>query len=84
MKSFEELVHEQMQIMDKLLHMQTELDRYQELEEELRLIKNEVDLQSVQDDINEIKEELQTVQNIFMQLTERVIESYQSKPISHL
>ncbi|OCA82484.1 hypothetical protein F7984_03070 [Pradoshia sp. D12] len=79
MKSFEELVNEQMVIMDKLLHMQTELDRYMELEEELRNRKNDEDLLCVQDDISEMKRELDTIQTIFMQLTEKVIESYQSK-----
>lgn len=79
MKSFEELVNEQMLIMDKLLNMQTELDRYRELEEELRNRKKEQDLLSVQDDIMVMKKELNSIQNIFMQLTERVIESYQTK-----
>ena len=79
MKRFEELVNEQMLIMDKLLNMQTELDRYRELEEELRNRKKEQDLLSVQDDIMEMKKELNSIQNIFMQLTERVIESYQTK-----
>ncbi|PQD94737.1 hypothetical protein CYL18_12250 [Pradoshia eiseniae] len=79
MKSFEELVNEQMLIMDKLLSMQTELDRYRELEEELRNRKKEQDLLSVQDDIMEMKKELNSIQNLFMQLTERVIESYQTK-----
>jgi|GEM_PF-1320220 len=79
MKSFEELVNEQMLIMDKLLSMQTELDRYRELEEELRNRKKEKDLLSVQDDIMEMKKELNSIQNLFMQLTERVIESYQTK-----
>ena len=79
MKSFEELVNEQMIIMDKLLNMQTELDRYRELEEELRHRKKEQDLLSIQDDIMEMKKELNSIQNLFMQLTERVIESYQTK-----
>ena len=82
MKSFEELVNEQMVIMDKLLHMQTELDRYMDLEEELRNRKNTLDLVSVQEDISEMKRELDTIQAIFMQLTEKVIESYQSKTAS--
>ena len=84
MKSFEELVNEQMVIMDKLLHMQTELDRYMELEEELRNRKDPSDLVSVQEDIIEMKRELDTIQTIFMQLTEKVIESYQSKATSEL
>ncbi len=84
MKSFEELVNEQMEIMDKLLHMQTELDRYMDLEEELRNRKNHADLLTVQDDISEMKKELDTIQTIFMQLTEKVIESYQAKSVSEL
>ena len=84
MKSFEELVNEQMIIMDKLLHMQTELDRYMDLEEELRNRKNATDLVSVQEDITEMKRELDSIQTIFMQLTEKVIESYQSKAASEL
>ena len=84
MKSFEELVNEQMVIMDKLLHMQTELDRYMDLEEELRNRKTDIELLSVQDDINEMKKELDTIQTIFMQLTEKVIESYQSKSVSEI
>ena len=84
MKSFEELVNEQMIIMDKLLHMQTELDRYMDLEEELRNRKNATDLVSVQEDITEMKRELDSIQTIFMQLTEKVIESYQAKAASEL
>ena len=84
MKSFEELINEQMVIMDKLLHMQTELDRYMELEEKLRTRKNDADLLCVQDDITEMKRELDTIQAIFMQLTEKVIESYQSKPATKI
>ena len=84
MKSFEELVNEQMVIMDKLLHMQTELDRYMDLEEELRNRKNTLDLVSVQEDISEMKRELDTIQSIFMHLTEKVIESYQSKTAPEL
>ena len=84
MKSFEELVNEQMIIMDKLLHMQTELDRYMDLEIELRNRKTDIELLSVQDDINEMKKELDTIQTIFMQLTEKVIESYQSKSVSEI
>ena len=84
MKSFEELVNEQMIIMDKLLHMQTELDRYMDLEIELRNRKTDIELLSVQDDINEMKKELDTIQTIFMQLTEKVIESYQSKTVSEI
>ena len=84
MKSFEELVNEQMVIMDKLLHMQTELDRYMDLEIELRNRKTDIELLSVQDDINEMKKELDTIQTIFMQLTEKVIESYQSKSVSEI
>ena len=84
MKSFEELVNEQMIIMDKLLHMQTELDRYMDLEIELRNRKTDIELLSVQDDINEMKKELDTIQAIFMQLTEKVIESYQSKSVTEI
>ena len=45
----------------------------------MRNSKKEQDLLSVQDDIMEMKKELNSIQNLFMQLTERVIESYQTK-----
>ncbi|KAF0820496.1 MULTISPECIES: YgaB family protein [unclassified Cytobacillus] len=77
MENFNSLVSEQMKTMEKLLYLQSELERCQEIEEELKAIQQETELESVQYEIIRMKEELKQIHRIFEQQTEEVIRSYQ-------
>jgi hypothetical protein len=78
MNQFNHLVSEQMKTMEKLLFLQAELERCQEIEEELRILQQETELDSVLFEILRMKEELREIQQIFENQTEEVIRSYQS------
>ncbi|KML40181.1 MULTISPECIES: YgaB family protein [Bacillaceae] len=77
MENFNSLVSEQMRTMEKLLYLQSELERCQEIEEELKAIQQETELESVQYEIARMKEELKQIHRIFEEQTEEVIRSYQ-------
>ncbi|WML38522.1 YgaB family protein [Neobacillus sp. OS1-2] len=76
MDQFNRLVSEQMATMEKLLYLQTELERCQQIEEELQTLENATDLDSIQKDILLMKKELKEIQHIFEKQTEEVINSY--------
>ncbi|MBT2658973.1 hypothetical protein J7E81_27765 [Bacillus sp. ISL-18] len=76
MDHFNRLVSEQMATMEKLLYLQAELERCQEIEEELQTLQNATNLESVQNDIQAMKKELKEIQIIFEKQTEEVINSY--------
>jgi hypothetical protein len=74
---FDLLVTEQLETMDKLLNLQSEIERYQQIEAGLLHEKDER-LHSVQKEINRMKLELEMIQKLFEQQTEEVIKTYQS------
>jgi hypothetical protein len=76
MNHFNRLVSEQMMTMEKLLYLQSELERCQEIETQLQKLQNETELESVQFDIHQMKKELKEIQEIFEKQTEEVIQSY--------
>jgi YgaB-like protein len=76
-KEFDRLVTEQMKTMDRLLFLQGELERCQEIETQLGEIQQESKLECVQLEIKRMKEELKEIQQIFEMQTEEVIRSYQ-------
>jgi hypothetical protein len=76
MNHFNRLVSEQMATMEKLLYLQAELERCQEIEAELQNLQNATKLMSIQVDINQMKKELKEIQLIFEKQTEEVINSY--------
>ncbi|WP_409276219.1 YgaB family protein [Neobacillus sp. SCS-31] len=71
------MVSEQMKTMEKLLYLQAELERCQEIEAELQVLQNETELESIQNEIRGMKAELKDIQKIFEEQTEEVIRSYQ-------
>lgn len=77
MREFNLLVSEQMKTMDKLLYLQGELERCEEIEEQLQLIQQETELESIQHEIKLMKNELREIHKIFEMQTEEVIRSYQ-------
>lgn len=78
---FSRLVSEQMMTMEKLLYLQTELERCQEIEEQLLTLQSETELESIQIDINQMKKELKEIQEIFEKQTEEVIQSYRESDL---
>lgn len=76
MEDFNRLVSEQLLTMDKLLNLQGELERCQEIEEELQNLQIETEVESIKLEIIRMKEELHEVQKIFEKQTEEVIQSY--------
>jgi predicted PolB exonuclease-like 3'-5' exonuclease len=76
MDHFNRLVSEQMMTMEKLLYLQGELERCQEIEVQLQTLQKETELESVQFDINQMKKELKEIQEVFERQTEEVIQSY--------
>lgn len=82
MDEFSRLVSEQMKTMDRLIFLQSELERCQEVELELKVIQQETELESVQLEIAKMKEDLREIQQMFENQTEEVIRSYQSLYVS--
>jgi hypothetical protein len=81
MDFFNGLVGEQMRIMEKLLYLQSELERCEEIEIQLQLLEKESELRDVQLEIIKMKEELKEIHHIFEMQTEKVIKIYQEKKI---
>lgn len=77
LNNFNQLVSEQMKTMEKLLLLQSELERCQEIEKELMLIQQETELETIQMEITKMKEELLAIHKTFENQTEEVIRSYQ-------
>ena len=62
MQEFNRLVAKQMQTMDRLLFLQSELERCQEIENVLKELQQESQVASVQLEITKMKEELKDIQ----------------------
>ena len=77
MQEFNRLVAKQMQTMDRLLFLQSELERCQEIENVLKELQQESQVASVQLEIIKMKKELKDIQQKFELQTEEVIRSYQ-------
>lgn len=76
---FERLVNEQLKTMDKLLFLQSEIERCQAIEKQLIELQQEAKLQSIQEEICQMKRQLKEIQKMFEKQTEEVILSYQNE-----
>jgi uncharacterized protein YoaH (UPF0181 family) len=77
--NFDQLVGEQLKTMDKLLYLQSEIERCQEIMSELIALQDETKIHSVKDEIEQKKKELNRIQEVFEQQTEEVIRSYENQ-----
>ncbi|MBM4765083.1 YgaB family protein [Bacillus sp. B15-48] len=77
MDQFNELVSMQLKTMDKLLYLQSELERCQEVERQLVTLRQNTELEEVRAEIDRMKEELSDIHRVFEEQTEEVIRSYQ-------
>lgn len=82
MDVFNGLVGEQMKIMEKLLYLQSELERCEEIEDQLQQLHSETELKEVQHEIMNMKSELKEIQRIFEIQTEKVIKVYQENEMN--
>lgn len=81
MDLFNGLVGEQMRTMEKLLYLQSELERCEEIETQLQTLQKETELKDVQVEIVKMKSELREIQQIFENQTEKVIKVYQENEL---
>ena len=82
MEEFNRLITEQMKTMDKLLFLQSELERCQDIEKQLKKLEQENELESVQIELSTMKDELMVLQKMFEMQTEDVIRSYQEMKVT--
>ena len=81
-EEFNRLVTEQMKTMDKLLFLQSELERCQDIEIQIKKLEQENELESVHMELSEMKDELKEIQQMFEMQTEDVIRSYQEMKVT--
>ncbi|MBL5768803.1 YgaB family protein [Heyndrickxia sporothermodurans] len=81
MKVFNELIMDQMKTMDQLLDLQSEIERCQDLEQELIKLQEEAKLDSLKNEIKLMKKELDTIHKTFEEQTDNVIRQYQKLKI---
>ena len=81
-EEFNRLVTEQMKTIDKLLFLQSELERCQDIEIQIRKLEQENELESVHMELSEMKDELKQLQKMFEMQTEDVIRSYQEMKVT--
>jgi hypothetical protein len=77
LEDFNRLVAEQMKTMEKLLYLQTELERCQQIEQELITLQQQTKLQTIKEEIATMKQELKEIHQVFEKQTEEVIKTYQ-------
>lgn len=82
MDKFNELVSTQMQTMEKLLYLQSELERCQEIEKQLDALKQNAELEELRAEIDRKKLELQEIHRMFEKQTEEVIHTYQKLAVT--
>ncbi|MEH7884768.1 YgaB family protein [Bacillus sp. JJ1609] len=82
MDKFNELVSTQMQTMEKLLYLQSELERCQEIEKQLDALKQNAELEELRVEIDRKKQELHEIHRMFEKQTEEVIHTYQQLAVT--
>jgi hypothetical protein len=77
MTEFDRLINEQLRTMEKLLFIQSEIERCQEIEQQLRSLQQLTEIDCLLYEISRMKIELSSIQEMFEQQTEEVIRYYQ-------
>jgi len=76
MEHFDQLVREQLETMEQLLFLQSEIERCKMLEAELSTLQHETKRQTIHEEIERMKQQLAEIQRLFEQQTEEVIRAY--------
>ena len=77
MNEFDRLISEQLRTMDKLLFLQSEIERCQQIEQELCALQEFSEGDSVREVIKQKRNELAEIQAVFEKQTEEVIRHFQ-------
>lgn len=78
MSHFDLLVGQQLETMDQLLFLQSEIERCQEIELELQRLQEQAQLKSVREEITSMKIQLREIQRTFEEQTAEIIKTYQA------
>ncbi|MFB7140353.1 MULTISPECIES: YgaB family protein [unclassified Bacillus (in: firmicutes)] len=76
MQVFDELVSRQLETMDQLIKIQEEIERCQEIENQLFELEDLSKLSSIQDEIHIMRTELKAIQDTFLIQTQQIIKSF--------
>lgn len=77
MNEFDRLIGEQLRTMEKLLFLQSEIERCQEIEQQLGTLLEISEGDRVREVIEQKKNELEEIQEVFEKQTEEVIRHFQ-------
>ncbi|MGE7122405.1 YgaB family protein [Peribacillus sp. NPDC046944] len=79
MEEFNRLINAQLKTMERLLYVQSEIERYQDIEKQFLTNQEEDKAVAVQEEIQQRKMELKTIHETFERQTEDVIRCYQQE-----
>lgn len=79
MEEFNRLINAQLKTMERLLYVQSEIERYQDIEKQFLANQEEDKAVAVQEEIQHRKMELKTIHETFERQTEDVIRCYQQE-----
>jgi AAA+ ATPase superfamily predicted ATPase len=76
MQLFDELVNRQIETMDQLIKIQEEIERCQEIENQLYELEDLTKLSNIREEIDIMREELKAIQHTFQTQTQQIIKSF--------
>jgi len=76
MQSFDDLVTRQIETMDQLIKIQEEIERCQEIENQLYELEDLAKLSIIREEIDLMRDELKAIQNTFQIQTQQIIKSF--------
>lgn len=79
MEEFNRLINNQLKTMDKLLLLQSEIERCQDIEKQLITLQEESEAVTIQEEIQLMKQELKSIHDMFERQTEEVIRYFQQE-----
>ncbi|MED3688426.1 YgaB family protein [Peribacillus butanolivorans] len=77
MEQFNQLINNQLKTMEKLLLLQSEIERCQDIEKQLLDLQEESEVVTIQEEIQLKKQELKCIHDMFERQTEEVIRYFQ-------
>ncbi|WP_335872493.1 YgaB family protein [Bacillus sp. 2205SS5-2] len=83
MSAFNQLIEKQLKTMEKLLLLQSEIERYQLAEKELIELGKLVELEQIKRELLEMNKEINVIQAEFNRQTNDVIRTYSEEKATH-
>jgi hypothetical protein len=77
MEVFNQLINNQLKTMERLLFLQSEIERCQDIEKQRLALREESEADTIQEEIQLMKLELKKIHEMFERQTEEVIRYYQ-------